>query len=191
MANNATYSVPYRRKRDGKTDYKKRMKLLLGRKTRLVVRRSSKHFSVQLVEFHVKGDKIVCSAHSKELVKYGWKGSTSNSSAAYLTGLLIAKKVKTKVECVLDLGQQVSVKGSVLYALAKGAIDGGLQLSCSKEVIPSEARIRGEHVASLAKALKANKEKYAKQFAKYIKEGIDPASLPDMFDKVKAKIGAV
>lgn len=191
MASNATYAVPYRRKRDGKTDYKKRMKLLLGRKPRLVVRRSSKHFSVQLVEFHVTGDKIVGSAHSAELKKYGWKGATSGSSAAYLTGLLMAKKIKKKVECVLDLGQQVSVKGSVLYALAKGAIDGGLNLSCSKEVVPSDARIRGEHVAALAKALKSDKARYDRQFAKYVKDGVDPVSIPDMFDKVKAKIGAL
>lgn len=191
MASNATYAVPYRRKLEGKTDYKKRMKLLLGRKPRLVVRRSSKHFSVQLVEFHVTGDKIINSAHSGELKKYGWKGATSGSSAAYLTGLLIAKKVKKQVECVLDLGQQVSVKGSVLYALAKGAIDGGLNLSCSKEVVPSDARIRGEHVAALAKALKSDKARYDRQFAKYVKDGVDPASIPDMFDKVKAKIGAL
>src|SRR3989344_4251241 len=103
MASNSTYSVPYRRKREGRTDYKSRMKLLLGRKPRIVLRKSIKHLSLQLIEFNPSGDKVIASAHSRELAKFGWTVSTSNTTAAYLTGLLLAKKVKKNTECVLDI----------------------------------------------------------------------------------------
>lgn len=189
MAN--TISVPYRRKREGKTDYKKRMKMLLGNKPRLVVRKSLKHINLQIIEFHPKGDKIILTAHTRELAKHGWKAGTQNTGAAYLVGLLLAKKAKKKIECALDIGQNTSVKGSILYATAQGAVDGGLNLSVSKEVVPNAQRIRGEHIANYAKLLKANKEKYQKQFGKYIKANLDPETLPQHFDTVKKAIGAL
>jgi large subunit ribosomal protein L18 len=37
-----TYKMPFRRRREGKTNYTKRLKLLLSRKPRLVVRKSLK-----------------------------------------------------------------------------------------------------------------------------------------------------
>ncbi len=189
MATNRNYSVPYRRKREGKTDYKKRMKILLGSNPRMVVRKSLKHISIQIIEFQPKGDKVLVSAHSKELAKHGWKGNTANTSAAYLTGLLVARKAK-KMACVLDIGQYTSVKGSVLYAAAQGAADGGLMVPFSKEIVPPMARIRGEHVASYAKKLKADKEKYQKQFSKQASI-LDPETLPAHFDQIKSKIGAL
>jgi len=188
MATSSKYAVPFRRKREGKTDYKKRMKLLLGNKPRLVVRRSLKHITLQIITYNSKGDSILFSAHSSELAKHGWLGSTSNTSAAYLTGLLLAKKAGSQAG-VVDLGQQTSVKGSVLYAAIKGAIDGGLGVSCSENVFPSEKRIRGEHIATYAKTLKdADKEKYEQEFSQYLKNKLDPEQLPKHFDDIKAKI---
>lgn len=187
MATNNKYAVPYRRKREGKTDYKKRRKLLLGSTLRLVVRRSLKHFTLQLVEFQPTGDKVLITAHSKELEKHGWKGSTSNTSAAYLTGMLLAKKAGKKA-CVLDLGQQTSVKGSVLYAAVKGAQDGGLTINCAKEVIPNDKRIKGEHIADMAKTIKSDKERYEQRFSAYLKKGVPPEELPTHFEEVKAKL---
>lgn len=189
MATNQVYTVAYRRKREGKTDYKKRMKLLLGSKPRLVVRKSNKNISVQIIEFHPTGDKVIAHASSAELTKLGWKGHNANTSAAYLVGMLLAKKAK-KVTCVLDLGQYTSVKASVLYALAKGAQDGGLDLNCSKEIVPDEKRLRGEHVSAYAKIIKTNKARFEKQFSKYLKAGLDPEKLPEHFNQIKAKIGA-
>ncbi len=183
------YTVKYRRKAEGKTDYRKRMKLLLGSKPRIVVRKSLKHMTLQIIEFEPKGDKVVLTASTKELAKHGWKGNTSNTSAAYLAGLLLAKKANKKLVCVLDIGQYTSVKGSILYAAAQGANDGGMQIPMSKEVVPSMQRIRGEHVASYAKTLKANKDKYQKQFSKYLKTGLDPETLPQHFDQAKKSIG--
>ena len=186
-----TISIPYRRKREGRTDYKKRMKLLLGNKPRLVVRKSLKHIILQIAEFQPKGDKIIATAHTRELTKHGWKGNTGNTSAAYLAGYLLAKKTKKKIICVLDTGQYTSVKGNILYAAAHGALEGGLQITLSKEVVPDAKRIRGEHIAQYAKQLKANKEKYEKTFNKYIKSGLDPETLPQHFEAVKKTIGAL
>ena len=190
MATNNTYTVPYRRKREGKTDYKKRLKLLSGNKPRLVVRKSLKHVTAQLISFQPKGDQVIASASSKELTKAGWKGATSNISAAYLTGMLLAKKAKKGTACVLDIGQNTGVKGCILYAVAKGAIDGGLLVPCANEVMPTPARIRGEHVSAYAKQIKSQKERYTKQFSAYLKKGLDPETLPAHFDSVKTKIGA-
>ena len=50
MANKKTYTVPFRRKREGKTNYKKRLGLLKSKSLRLVVRKSNKHILVQLVD---------------------------------------------------------------------------------------------------------------------------------------------
>lgn len=184
------YTVAYRRKRKGITDYKKRMKLLLGNKPRLVVRKSLRHILMQIVEFQPNGDKVTISANSKELAKHGWKASTGNLSAAYLTGYLLAKKAKKAIECVLDIGQYTSIKGCILYAAALGAADGGLKIAFSKEILPDMKRVRGEHIAAYAKQIKSDKEKYQKQFAKYLKTNFDPETLPAHFDQVKKNIGA-
>ena len=50
-------------------------------------------------------------------------------------------------------------------------------------------RIRGEHVSEYAKKLKPNKESYQKQFAKYLKIGLDPETLPAHFDQIKKTLG--
>ena len=183
------YTVPYRRKREGRTDYKKRMKLLLGMRPRLVVRRSLKHMSMQIINYEPKGDKVIASAHSNELKKLGWKAGTGSISAAYLTGLLLAKKAGQKLNCVLDMGQHTSVKGSVLYGAVRGAREGGLDIPCADEVLPSDARVNGKHIAEHAKVLKAEKEKYERQFSAYIKANVDPEQLPAYVDEIKAKIG--
>jgi large subunit ribosomal protein L18 len=189
MATNQVYTVAYRRKRDGKTDYKKRMKLLLGNKARLVVRKSNKNIRVQIITFQPNGDKILATASSADLVKLGWKGHTANTSAAYLVGMILAKKAKGTT-CVLDIGQYTSVKASVLYALAKGAKDGGLDVACSDEIVPDQKRLRGEHIAAYAKTIKSDKARFEKQFSKYLKSGLDPEKLPEHFDQIKSKIGA-
>tara|TARA_Y100000310_G_C20600576_1_gene772797 strand:- start:265 stop:759 length:495 start_codon:yes stop_codon:yes gene_type:complete len=138
------YTVPQRRKREGKTNYRKRMKLLGSRKPRLVVRRYSQKILLQVVEFSPVGDKVVCAYNSNSLKKLGWQGHTGNIPAAYLTGLYLAKHCEVP-EAIVDFGEQHSVKGSAIYAAVKGAIDGGLKVNCSKEMFPSEDRISGKH----------------------------------------------
>jgi large subunit ribosomal protein L18 len=94
MKNIVKNGIPYRRKREGRTDYLHRLKLLKGKRPRLVVRRSLKNLLVQLVEFNPDGDKVISSTTSKELQKQGLKGSLKNIPAAYLTGVLAGTKLK-------------------------------------------------------------------------------------------------
>lgn len=140
--------VDYRRKREGKTNYRKRVKLLSSGKLRLTVRKSLKNVLVQIIEYHKGGDKTVVSASTRELIKLGWKSARRNAPAAYLIGLIIAKKSKEKniKEAILDAGLMGSVKYALQYAVLKGALDGGLKIPHSKDVLPDEKRVSGEHI---------------------------------------------
>ncbi len=185
---NKVFTVGYRRKREGKTDYRFRMKIIKVGQLRLVVRRSLKNIIGQIVEFNPKGDKILFSVSSRELIKLGWKACRNNTSAAYLTGFLLAKKVKKALKCAVDIGFNASVKGSCIYGFVQGCVDGGLLVNCNKKIVPSIERIKGEHISALAKSLKENKEKYEKQFSAYIKAGLDPTNFVVHFDDIKSKI---
>ncbi len=148
-----TRTIPYRRKREDKTNYKKRLKLLLGDKPRLVIRKSLKNLLIQIVVFDQKGDTVIVSAHTRELKKHGWNFTGGNLPSAYLTGLLIGKKAKAKkcTEAIVDLGMQSPIKGTRLFAAIKGAVDAGMQIPHSNENFPSLERIRGEHIGAYEK----------------------------------------
>ena len=149
MSHGPRYRVGIRRRREGKTDYRKRLNLLKSRKTRIVIRKSLKHVRVQFINYDETGDKIVASAISNELThKYNWKFSTKNTSAAYLTGLLAGKKAVDQgvKEGVLDIGRQIPADGSKVFAALKGIMDAGVTCPCDEGKIPSEDRILGKHV---------------------------------------------
>ncbi|MEM5766498.1 MAG: 50S ribosomal protein L18 [Candidatus Aenigmatarchaeota archaeon] len=169
MKLNPTYKMPFKRRMLGKTDYKKRLRLLLSKKPRLIIRRSLKYLLAQIVEFSPKGDRTLISASSKELKKFGWNFACDNLPAAYLTGLLVGKKALGKgiKETILDSGLYSSTKGNRIFALVKGARDVGLNVSISDEVLPSEERIRGLHIAN-----------YLERFK----------SIPEKFEEIKSKI---
>ncbi len=145
MAKGSSYVLQYRRKREGKTNYKKRLNLLKSGNLRLVVRSTNKHVRVQLVEYTPNGDKVIIQTHSSMLKKYGWKNSTSNIPAAYLTGLLCGV-ASAGSDAVVDSGLKDLVGGSMIYAAVNGAIDGGLNIPCSSKILPEAARIKGEHI---------------------------------------------
>jgi len=176
------YKMPFKRRYEKKTNYKKRLGLLLSEKPRLVVRKFLRHTKAQIIKYEPKGDKTVVSANTQELEKLGWKYSTSNIPAAYLTGLLIGQRAKKKKikDVVIDLGAQRVIKGSRLYALVKGAMDAGLNTQCSDEVLPSEERVRGE---SIVKYAKEKGDTYKTQFSK-----VKPDNMVEDFEKIKKKI---
>ena len=74
MAKGPRYKVPLRRRREGKTNYRKRLKLLLSGRPRLVVRVTNNRVIAQIVEYDPKGDKVVVGVDSSMLREYGWKG---------------------------------------------------------------------------------------------------------------------
>jgi len=149
MSKGPRYIVKTRRRREGKTDYRKRMNLLRAHKTRMVVRKTLSQIIVQFVEYKEDGDNIIASAVSKELkTKYKWGFSTANTSSAYITGYLAALRAKEKgiKECVLDTGRQRPVTGSKIFASLKGALDAGIKCPHNEEKLPSEDRIHGKHI---------------------------------------------
>lgn len=93
------FQTKFRRRREGKTDYRARKRLAAQSKDkynspryRLVVRYSNKYVQVQIVYAEMTGDKVVCSAHSSELKNYGITFGLKNFSASYATGLLLARR---------------------------------------------------------------------------------------------------
>ena len=192
MARGPRYRVPWRRRREGKTNYYKRIKLVLSGKPRFVVRRTNKYIIVQVAEARVEGDRMIAVAHSRELVKlYGWKGGTKNTSAAYLTGLLAGlRALKAGVkEAVLDIGLARPERGARVFAALKGGLDAGLDIPHSEEILPSEDRIRGVHIAEWAKRLSEEEpERYKRLFSKYLEAGLRPEDLPQHFEETLQKI---
>ncbi|GIU69288.1 MAG: 50S ribosomal protein L18 [Candidatus Woesearchaeota archaeon] len=158
--------VPYKRKREGRTNYKKRLKLLVSGSLRLVVRKTNKHLIVQLVRYNDSGDNVLVTVTSNELKKLGWTFSTSNIPAAYLTGLLAAKKSVSKGfnSAIVDIGLQTPSSGSRIFAAVKGAIDGGLDITCSEDAFPKEERLNGSHISeSVANLFDTIKNKIMKE----------------------------
>ncbi|OYT41430.1 MAG: 50S ribosomal protein L18 [Candidatus Altiarchaeales archaeon ex4484_43] len=172
MAKRADYVVPFRRRREGKTNYKKRLNLLKSRATRLVVRPSNKHMLVQLVDYKKNGDVIVSTAYSKELKKFGWDFATGNLPAAYLTGLLCGFRGQKRgvKRAILDLGPFPSVKGSRSYAALMGAIDSGLKIPVGEDVLPDEKRISGKHMSNKYENITEKFEEVKKKIVRAFKK---------------------
>jgi len=149
MRTKKTKVLPFKRKRQGKTDYRLRLRLVSSKKPRLVVRRSLQDISVQIIVYSAKGDKVVATANGKELKKaYGWNGAVRNTPGAYLVGYLAAIKAKkAKVtEAIVDIGLRRAVKGAIVLVAAKGALDAGLKIPLSEEILPADDRIKGKHM---------------------------------------------
>ncbi|MFB6145358.1 MAG: 50S ribosomal protein L18 [Candidatus Nanohaloarchaea archaeon] len=144
----ANYEVPFRRRREQKTDYKQRLNLLKSGKPRAVIRLSNNHTRVHLAHFEAEGDVNEAQTLSKELKEYGWEGHTGNLPAAYLTGYLAGKKAES-TEAVLDLGLREVNKEGRMFAALKGLIDAGVDIPAGDEIFPSEERIRGEHIKEM------------------------------------------
>jgi len=182
------WRVRFRREREGKTDYRHRLRLLRSGKPRLVVRISLKHVIAQVVRTTQSGDLTLASAYSKELEKLGWKGCTSNMPAAYLVGMLCGHRaLKAGVrECVLDIGMHTPSPRTKIFAALKGALDAGLQIPHGEGVLPSDERVRGENIAQYAAKLKEEDEKvYRTKFSTYLRRGLAPEQLPDHFNEIK------
>jgi large subunit ribosomal protein L18 len=189
MSPKQPYKKQPRRRRAGKTDYKKRLAMLKSRQPRLVVRVANRHITAQIIDYSENGDRVLASAVSKDLAKFGWKYSTSSIPAAYLTGLLCAKKAKSGQKAVFDMGMREPLRGTNTYSALKGAVDGGVQIPCDEGVFPPEERVNGTHIANYASLLKKGDEAaFKKQFSKYIKDKLDPTKMPGEFEKVKKGI---
>jgi large subunit ribosomal protein L5e len=162
------FQVKYRRRREGKTDYYARKRLVAQDKNkynspkyRLVVRFSNKDVTTQIVYARINGDYVMSAAYSHELPRYGMPVGLSNYAAAYATGLLLARRILTKLGladrykgntevngndynvealadgpkpffALLDVGLKRTTTGSKIFAALKGATDGGLEVPHSE-----------------------------------------------------------
>jgi len=97
------FQVKYKRRREGKTDYYARKRLVCQDKNkfatpkyRFVVRFSNKDITCQVISSKIKGDITHCAAYAHELPRYGLKVGLTNYSAAYCVGLLCARRLLQK-----------------------------------------------------------------------------------------------
>jgi large subunit ribosomal protein L18 len=169
-----------RRRREVRTDYHQRLRLLKSGKPRLVARKSNKHVTAQLVVTGPDGDETIASAHSSDLAEYGWEAPTGNLPAAYLTGLLAGVRAQDSDadEGVLDIGLNTATPGSKVFAIQEGAIDAGLDVPHNDAVFADWSRTRGEHIAEYAESL--DEPLYGGDF--------DATELPEHFDEVREAI---
>ncbi len=180
-----------RRRRQGKTDYRKRRKLLLSRLPFISPRITGKNISVQFSVASSHGDLVLASAHSRELLKLGWNGSRTSLPAAYLTGLAAGlKAIKTGVnEAVLYTGLRRYINGSRISAILKGVRDGGISVNADIENLSVDERIKGEHISKYAKfLLEKSNQLYKARFSSLVKDGFKPEEYPKYWDELHKEI---
>lgn len=183
-------TVQHRRKREGKTDYKKRLSLLTSGNTRFVYRVSSKNIRVQLVNFDAKGDKVLASVCSKDLNKLGWIFSGKNIPAAYILGYMMGKKAaKLRIsEAILDIGLYHHKKKAKMYAAVKGAVDAGLKVPVSEKALPDEKRLNGKHIQDYYDMLKKeDPDRFKAVFSAYSKKD-EISKISNIIEDIKKKI---
>ncbi|XP_060707178.1 large ribosomal subunit protein uL18-like [Hemiscyllium ocellatum] len=234
------YQVKYRRRREGKTDYFARKRLVVQDKNkyntpkyRLIVRISNRDIVCQVAFARIEGDQVVCAAYSHELPRYGVKVGLTNYAAAYCTGLLLTRRLLQKfgldqlyhgeveasgtefnVEsisgkpavftCYLDAGLTRTTTGNKVFGAMKGAADGGLSIPHSTKRFPgydSESKdftadVHRRHIFGLNVAdymrqlLEEDEDMYKRQFSQYIKHGITPDMMENMYKTAHREIRA-
>lgn len=244
------YQTKFRRRRECKTDYYARRKLVTQDKNkygtpkyRFVVRFTNKDIICQIFASDLDHDVCIESAYSHELTRYGVKVGLTNYSAAYCTGLLLARRINKKFgldelyegvtevdgedynvkeeadgdkdpfRANLDVGLRRTTTGARLFGALKGACDGGLNIPHNDRRFPGSEEtdggkgkktgkweanperhaqyIFGEHVGEYMETLREDdEERYAVQFARYIKEGITEDNIKEIYEKAHAAIRA-
>ncbi|KAJ7961754.1 60S ribosomal protein L5 [Quillaja saponaria] len=209
------YQVKFKRRREGKTDYRARICLINQDKNkyntpkyRFVVRFTNKDIVAQIVSASIAGDIVLAAAYAHELPRYGLEVGLTNYASAYCTGLLLARHVlktlkmdedyegnveatgeyfsvepaetRRPFRALLDVGLVRTTTGNRVFGALKGALDG-----------VHRKYIFGGHVAAYMMNLKEDEpEKYQSHFSEYIKRGIEPNGIEEMYKKVHAAIRA-
>ena len=153
MAKGPAYRVPYRRRREKKTDYAARRILATSDRPRFVVRISNKTIQVQVTRSEIEGDYELAKASSYELKnKYGWIASGKNIPAAYLIGYIAGKKaLEAGIKIAnLDLGLKKATNGNKIFAVVQVANDAGLEIPVDSDIVPSPESMNGQVIAEYA-----------------------------------------
>jgi large subunit ribosomal protein L5e len=121
------YQVKYRRRREGRTDYRQRKRLCTQDKNkyqspkyRLVVRFTNKQVICQIAYSLIDGDRILCQASSLELPRYGLPVGLKNYAASYCTGLLVARRLLNKIGIDETYEGNTEVDGEVVSTEVDG-----------------------------------------------------------------------
>lgn len=186
MAQGPTYRVKFRRRREGKTNYYRRKRLLQSRESRFVVRKTNNRVIVQIIDAKVVGDTTIASAISSELGGFGWSAGVANLPAAYLTGFLAGLRAKARGvdRALMDVGLHPPIRGSKLYAALKGALDAGLEVPHDPEVLPDDSRTSGEHIVQAFQYV-TEKKKDSPHFSVLGKKKTNITTIPKQFDKTR------
>mmetsp|Transcript_22020 Transcript_22020/g.34523 ORF Transcript_22020/g.34523 Transcript_22020/m.34523 type:complete len:231 (+) Transcript_22020:141-833(+) len=161
LSNKASYhsrfQVKWRRRREGKTDYLARKRLICQDKRkyntpkfRLVVRNSKKSIICQLITSKIEGDCVYYMVSSKNLTEIPEYLSKNNYSAAYIIGLKMARKIVQNISkkgdnsikirnsptIILDIGLKRATTGTKLFGVLKGVVDGGVFVPHNEKRFP-------------------------------------------------------
>ena len=150
MSRGPRYRVHFRRRREGVTDYRQRLRLLLSDEPRAVVRVSNTRVFVSLTVFDPVGDRVVAAASSGELEQIGFPSTSLRSTpAAYLTGYLAGLRAKEggATSAVLDAGLRHPTPGGRVVSALKGLLDSGMTIPHGDpKSFPSADRLNGTHL---------------------------------------------
>ena len=163
MAHGKRQRLRFKRRRSGRTDYRRRLRMLRGGAPRAVVRVSNTQVTCQLVEFGMGGDSIVASVNGKTLVKHGWPAGASRKSvpACYIAGYALAKSAIAAGHdsAILDIGLASSSPGGRVFAALRGMVDAGLDVPHGADVLPDDDRVNATHSDdSIAAAVESAKK---------------------------------
>ena len=163
MAHGKRQRLRFKRRRSGRTDYRRRLRMLRGGAPRAVVRVSNTQVTCQLVEVGRGGDSIVASVNGKTLAKHGWPAGASRKSvpACYVAGYALAKSAIAAGHdsAILDIGLASSSSGGRVFAALRGMVDAGLDVPHGADVLPDDDRVNGTHIDdSIAAAVESAKK---------------------------------
>jgi len=178
------FQVKFRRRREGKTDYKQRRKLTIQSKNkyntpkyRLVVRFTNKDVICQIAFARLKGDVIMTAAYAHELPRYGLHTGLTNYASAYSTGLLCARRHLQKLKLDKDFQGKEATGEDWSYGKK---IEGRKPFRCNLDVGLARTSTGARVFAALKGALDGglNIPHSPKRFAGFEKgEGKEPGKL--------------
>lgn len=182
------YIHTIKRIRQHKTNYRKRAAILVGRHHFITVKVTNQNVLTRLLDPDLNGDKVLATAHSRELVKQGWNGSLNSLPACYLTGILLGKKCLEKNFDSGVLYTGMNPFTSRVAACLKGIVDAGVHVPASEDSFPEQDRLDGNHIADYAKLLQEDKSKYESRFSLLLKNGLKPEDYPAHVQKIKSAL---
>jgi large subunit ribosomal protein L18 len=184
-----SYVHTLKRIRTHKTNYRKREALLISKLDFVTIKISNQNVIAQVLKPEIRGDIVRVSTHSRELRRFGWKGSLNSLPACFLVGLVLGRKALEKGvdKAVLYIGNKPFT--SRIAACMKGIVQAGINIPISSESYPTEHRLNGRHIAEYALKIKTEDiNKYNKFFSSLLKEGFVPENYQSHVEEITARI---